>query len=53
MLAYAHCLTSPQASPSASACLSFPTPLLSLAAYLVLRQYIREHEKHKEHVLKQ
>lgn len=33
--AYAHFL----ASPSASACLSFPTPLLSIAAFLVLRQY--------------
>lgn len=53
MLAYAHLLTPPQASPSASICLSFPTPLLSIAAFLVLRQYIREHEKHKEYVLKQ
>lgn len=53
MLAYAHCLISPQASPSASVCLSIPTPLLSIAAYLVLRQDVRVHKKHKERVLKQ
>lgn len=40
MLAYAHCLISPQANPSASVCLSIPTPLLSIAAYLVLRQVL-------------
>lgn len=53
MLACTCFLTPPQANPSASGCLAFPTPLLSAAAFLVLRQYIREQEKHKEYLLKQ
>lgn len=53
MLPCAHLLALAQASPPVSACLSFPSPLLSTAAFLVQNQRTREHGKHKERVLKQ
>lgn len=53
MLAYAHFLTPPQVSPSCFCRLSFPTLFAQQSSLLGTETHIREHEKHREYILKQ